>query len=45
MSLASLAAHLAVQFLHSDQVQGLEGVSGGRDEVQTGMDACVMVAV
>lgn len=38
-------SHLAVQFLHGDQVQGFEGVSSGGDEVEAGVDACVVVAV
>lgn len=36
-------AHLAVQFLHGHQIQGLEGVAGGRDEVEADMDPRVMV--
>lgn len=34
--------HLRVQLLHADQVDGLETVTGGADEVQTDMDATVV---
>ena len=34
--------HLAVQFLHCDEVEGLQGVSGGSDEIQADVDSCVM---
>lgn len=36
-------AHLAVQFLHGHQVQGLEGVASGRDKVEAHMDPRVVV--
>lgn len=35
--------YLAVQFLHCDQVQGLEGVSCWGDEVKADVDPGVMV--
>ena len=35
--------HLAVQFLHGHQIQGLEGVPRGRDEVEADMDPRVVV--
>lgn len=35
--------YLTVQLLHGDQVQGLERVSGGSDEIEAGMDPCVVV--
>ena len=37
--------YLTVQLLHGDQVQGLERVARGRDEVEAGVDARVVVAV
>ena len=40
---AGRGPHLAVQFLHGHQIQGLEGVPRGRDEVEADMDPCVMV--
>lgn len=39
---ARFGLHLAVQFLHSDEIQGLQGVSGGSDEIQADVDSCVM---
>lgn len=36
---------LTVQFLHGYQVKGFERVSRGGDEVQTCVDASVVVAV
>lgn len=38
-----IACDLAVQFLHSDKIQGLEGMSSGSDEVQADVDPCVVV--
>lgn len=35
------ADHLAVQFLHCDKIKGLQGVSGGSDEIQADVDSCV----
>lgn len=35
--------YLAVQLLHCHQVQGLEGVPSGGDEVQADVDPCVMI--
>lgn len=35
--------HLAVQLLHRDKVQRLQGVTGGSDEIQADVDSCVMV--
>ena len=40
---AGRGPHLAVQFLHGHQIQGLEGVPRGRDEVEADMDPRVMV--
>ena len=39
----SVCVYLAVQLLHGDQVQGLEGVARGGDEVQADVDARVVV--
>ena len=35
--------YLAVQLLHGDQVQGLEGVARGGDEVEADVDTRVVV--
>lgn len=43
--LDKVVAHLAVEFFHGHQVQRFQGVSRGSDEVQTSMDAGVMVVV
>lgn len=37
-------AHLAVQFLHGDQIEGLERVSVWGDEIQADVDSGVMAA-
>lgn len=42
---AGLCGHLAVQFLHRDEIQGLQGVSGGSDEIQADVDSRVMVVI
>lgn len=34
--------HLAVEFLHCDQIEGLQGVSGGSDEIQADVDSRVV---
>lgn len=39
---ARFCGYLAVQFLHCDEVEGLQGVSGGSDEIQADVDSCVM---
>lgn len=36
--------HLALQFLHGDEVQGPQGVASGSDEIQAGVDSGVLVA-
>ena len=38
-----LVKYLAVQLLHSDQVQRFEGMSGGGNEVQADMNPAVVV--
>lgn len=37
------STYLTVELLHGDQVQGLERVAGGSDEVQAGVDPRVVV--
>ena len=34
--------HLAVEFLHCDEIKRLQGVSSGSDEIQADVDSCVM---
>ena len=38
-----MCVYLAVQLLHGNQVQGLEGVACGGDEVEADVDARVVV--
>lgn len=43
--LDKVVAHLAIEFFHGHQVQRFQGVSCGGNEVQTRVDAGVMVVV
>lgn len=42
---SALPPYLTVQLLHRHEVQRLQGVARGRDEVQAGVDSGVVVAV
>lgn len=43
MHRAWISFHLAVQFLHRDEIEGLQGMSVGGDEIQADVDPRVVV--